>query len=317
MKRLAYYLIPVLLITIITQITTANAGYVGSYRPKEKLISMFKDLCDANPEYASYEVIGKSYEGRDIWLFKLGNPEGGKVMWDGCLHGSEDQGSEIIYLFAEWLLESGDERAERILQRNYILFVPLINVDSYTRQNRDFEDCQYGVDLNRNFKTGWQAKAPNDYDYPGPYAVSEPETEVMRNLFEAYRPHFYVNTHMGGGPWLGWYSRNNRTFVNQVLDRINELSVDMEVSPYTTNSVGSRGYAIGDAYSFGACAWLIETCSSGGHVAYPYEDVVNIYFPKCLPILIAMCEACETETIEPSASVSIAASGLISYEGSS
>jgi len=290
----------------------------NTYHTHEELISMFKSICNAHPKHASYENIGKTYEGRDIWIFKIGNPDGGRVMWDGCLHGWEDMGSEIIYLMTEWLLESGEETAERILERNYVLSVPVVNMDSYERQNRDFEDCAWGVDLNRNFHTGWRSKEANNYDYPGPYAGSEPETQVMRNAFQTYRPDFYVNTHYGGGPALGYFWKSNTTLVNQVINRINEISTEIGVMPYPgfgyshsngfehpPSSMGSRGMAIGDAYSFGACAWLFEVEGGPGgndaaktcyyHTEHPYDDVVDIYYPKCLPILIAMCEACEAE----------------------
>jgi len=246
------------------------------------------------PAHASYESIGRTYEGRDIWIFKIGNPNGGRVLWDGCLHGWEDQGSEIEYLIAEWLLESGHETAKRILDRNYILFIPVVNMDSYERQNKNFESCSWGIDLNRNFYTGWISEEPNNYDYPGSYAGSEPETQAIRNAFQTYRPDFYVNTHYGGGPWLGYHYLSNSTLVNSVIARINEISDQIGVTPYTIRSVGSGGLAVSDAHSFGACAWLLETDGGDGcysHTAHSYEDVINIYFPKCLPIFIAMCEA--------------------------
>lgn len=273
-----------------------------TYHTHEVLVDKFKALCDKYPTHASYESIGRTYEGKEIWIFKIGNPNGGRVLWDGCLHGWEDQGSEIEYLIAEWLLESGQETARRILDYNYVLFIPVVNMDSYERQNKNFESCPWGVDLNRNFYTGWRRKETNDYDYPGSYAGSEPETRAMCSVFQTYRPNFYVNTHYGGGPWLGYYSLSNSTLVNSVITRINEISDQIGVTPYTIRSVGSDGHAVGDAYNFGACAWLLETDGGEGcysHTAHSYEDVVNLYFPKCLPIFIAMCEACGSSSPLP------------------
>ena len=306
-----------LLFVLVASVLPVSAR-ANTYHTHEELIGMFKSLCDAHPKYASYESLGKTYEGKDIWVFKIGDPNGGRVMWDGCLHGWEDQGSEIEYLITKWLLESGDETAKRILERNYILFIPVVNMDSYERQNRDFENCSWGVDLNRNFHTGWRSKESNDYDYPGPDAGSEPETQVMRKAFQTYHPDFYVNTHYGGGPWLGYYKYSNSTLVNLVLTRINEISDEMRVTPYTVKSVSAQGYAIGDAHSFGVHAWLLETEGGEGcysHTAHPYEDVVNIYFPKSLPIFIAMCEASEVESLThpPSSLARASTSGYINY----
>ena len=105
------------------------------YHPKSTVIQMYKDLCDAHNDVASYEVIGKSIEGRDIWLFKVGNPNGGKVMIDGSTHGSEDAGTELSYLFLKWVLESGEEDAQKVLSGNYLLIIPIINMDTTARQN--------------------------------------------------------------------------------------------------------------------------------------------------------------------------------------
>lgn len=238
-------------------------------------------------------------------------------MWDGCIHGPEDIGSEIMYIIAKWLLESGNETANRILQRNYILFIPVVNMDSYARQNRNFSACQYGVDLNRNFVTGWRSRActigtcvndtdcknnygkyyvcrnntcVNNYDYSGASPASENETKALRYAFKTYRPDFYVNTHRGGSI-LYYYSGNNMTIVNSLLRRIDELSSQMGVRSYPTASLGANGMALADANYFGATSWLFEIESWDVNVTY--DDIVNIYFPRVLPVFIAMCEASE------------------------
>lgn len=272
-----------------------------TYHTHDVLNNMFKTLCNRHSE-AAYESVGKSYQGRDIWLFKIGNPRGGRVLWDGCLHGWEDMGSEIMYLYAEWLLESGDPKAKEILRTNWTLLIPVVNPDSYTRENRNFTECQYGVDLNRNFKQGWSWVPCNPWPncYRGNSAASEPETKVMRNVFSRFKPHHYVNTHYGGGPWIGYYHLESASVINPILTRIKELSIQINVTPYNVHSVGSIGYAVGDAHNFGAVAWLFEVEGGPGcyaHTAHPYSMVVNVYFPKCLPVFIALSEACAIEPL--------------------
>jgi hypothetical protein len=284
-----------------TGITTNPS--VRTWHAHEELIEMFKALSDAYPEYASYEAIGKSHEERDITLFKIGNPNGGKVMWDGSLHGWEDMGSEAMYLIAKWLLESDDEAAKRILQRNYVLFIPVVNMDSYIRQNMNHDQCQYGVDLNRNFERGWRGTSCGNYPntYHGSYAASEPETQALRNTFQKYRPDFYVNTHYGGcGATDGCYGphRDSDTaLANQIKARSEELSNVMGVEPYSSYTTwGSGGLAVGDAQGFGASAWLIEVAGGGtsyDHTEHSYEDIVDRYYPRLLAIFVAMCEASE------------------------
>jgi hypothetical protein len=269
---------------------------------------MFKSLCESHPGESSFESIGKSYNGLDIWAFKIGSSSSsGVVLWDGCMHGSEDLGSEVEYLLAEWLLESGEDQANRILRNNLIIFIPVVNPDSTRRTNMHTyvsgasPNGMNGVDLNRNFVLDWGINA--DWEgtnnagstnpanpkgnYIGPSAGSEPETKAMRYAFQKLKPKFYVNTHMGGGPWLGYHWRNsNKTWVNIIKTKMRDNQ------SYNVISCGWGGLAIGDAYYFGANAWLLELTGE----KIPSSNEVNDYYLKCKPLLITMAELCEVPT---------------------
>ena len=268
---------------------------------------MWKTLCDTHPAYASYVSIGKSYNGQDIWLFRLGNPNGGCVLWDGSMHGWEDIGSEVEFLIAQWLL-SGDAKANELLQTNYCLFMPIVNMDSTERGNANYAECPAdapnggGVDLNRNFVTGWSRVACRSGDYgisSGAIAGSETETKAVRNVLQTYKPAIYVNTHYGGGPFLA--SCVSNTLTTLIKNRILQLSPSFA---WALNSGGTGGgYAVADAVGFGANSWIWEIASdtlpfrsgSGGaymHTAQTLTDVQTWYYPKMLPVFIAMCEAC-------------------------
>jgi len=293
---------------------------------KTDTIAKFKALCDAYPAKASYVSVGKSVQGNTIWAFCIGNPNSkGVVMWDGQLHGNEHSGSEIEYLFAKWLLtDTADSNARRILENNYVVFVPVVNIDSYERQNarRSYTlsngsilKTPYGVNLGRNFVYNWGPLAvlgtgdPNSAtDYWGLYAGSEPETQAMRNAFARFKPRFYVNVHQGGGPYLGrWTGNKNSTLDTATVNLIAQLSQQMGVSPYKVQGVGSGGMSVSDAGSvYGASAWLFEVSGSGMPTVFNYDNLKSYYFPKCLPILIAMCRMSENgATISASSEIVI------------
>jgi hypothetical protein len=255
------------------------------YESKSSIISKFKTLCNAHTAYASYASLGKTTLGKDIWVFRIGNPNGKVVMWDAQLHGGEDLGSEVELLMAKWLLESNDVTAKSILSKTYVLFIPVVDVDTWARTNIKH------VNLNRNFVYKWGAfgsKNPSSLEYMGPYAGSEKETQVMRNAFKVYHPKFYVNTHMWGGPRLFYSSYNNATLVNLLKTKITQISSQRRVTTFPTSSLSGGGMAIGDAaYYFGACAWLLEI---NGQTTPSYSSIASSYYPKCLPVLIAMCQ---------------------------
>lgn len=298
-KRPAVLLFVLLLLFAGSMVPMVKGDIWDHYHEKDELIGMFKTLCDAHPSQASYESVGKSYLGEDIWMFSIGNPYGGKVLWDGQLHGSEDIGSEAIYLIAEWLLESRDPKAEQILDQNLVLFIPIVNMDSYVRATRNYEDCRYGVDLNRNFRTGWsRSTCSSSETYSGPSAASEPETQVMRSVFQNYRPEFYVNLHCGAGPYISYYRGSDYSVARQVENRMDELSSEMGITPYRVSTMGSNGFAIGDAASFGIHSWLVELRDSIAwrHTDELYQEFVDVYFPKVLAFFISMAEACAVTT---------------------
>lgn len=285
-----------------TIITPAFAQSNAYFYDKGTVVAMFKNLYDQHPGVASYESVGKGVDGSDIWLFKIGNASGGRILWDGDIHGWEDIGSIIEYYFANWLLASGDPVAQKIVANNYIMFIPVVNYATNARQNMDYSNSQYGVDINRNFVSGWSTSDPNNaFSYSGPYPASEPETQAMRYVFQTYHPNYYVNTHYGGEPVLE-SDYGNTAQISSVFNRINQLSNQLGWSfPYRTEMYSySSGYAVADAASFGANAFLFEVANETApiyttgncfwHTAHTITDIQNYFFPKTLPILIAMAE---------------------------
>ena len=265
------------------------------YESKDSLILRFKNLCNAHPGFAHYFSVGKSVQGRDIWAFGVGNASSPSILWDGQMHGSEDIGSELEYMMADWLLSSGQAK----LKNNYYIFIPIVNIDTTNRQNmrRAYETGRMdpfclGVNLNRNFEHGWGWSGTSNRtdveEYRGSYAASEPETQAMINVFKRYRPKQYVNTHMWGGPWLGyWYAPRNPRLVNDTINKYKSICSYFGVEPYHEAECGMGGYAISDANYYSACAWLLELNGEG---TPPLYEVQTKYVYKVLPLLLAMSD---------------------------
>jgi len=235
---------------------------------KAEKVAMWKSLWDAtsNTDYFSG---GKSTLGNDIWVLECGTQGKPIIMIDAELHGNEDNPGEALYLTAKWLLTSGSADAKAILDRNCIFFVPIVNIDTSQRTNAN------GVNLNRNFKTGWSLSGIGTSDYSGPYAASEKETQVMRNLFSTYKPAVYINLHAGAGPYMARYrdvSATDNVLNDDIMNAMFTFGPKRNVTPFPKyprsdgspdGVMGSVGYAIGDAYRLGINSpWLVEAVPS-------------------------------------------------------
>ena len=271
------------------------------YHPKEEILSNITNWCFHSP-YCEMEIIGHTYMGKPIPLLKIGNPRGGSVMIDGSMHGSEDSGTEIIFKFTHWLLFSNDTRAQRILERNYALFIPIVNIDStgrynMRRENDDGTPVPFGVDLNRNFKTGWGESGSYDplYDWPSAYLgsapLSEPESQAVYNTLQKYLPQIYLNMHHG---WDEWYSYAKLTETEEKVIHLYDVICDKEgiTDRYTIRQGQIGGMAKADAEKFGSSAWICEVVHADD-LSESYDDFINKYYPKNFPMFLAMFQAVE------------------------
>jgi peptidoglycan hydrolase-like protein with peptidoglycan-binding domain len=121
-------------------------------------------------------TIGTSVQGRPIIATERGTSGGKVVLVFGVIHGNENAGRKMIELLKTqpvppgidlWLVDSMNPDGEALNQR----------------QNAN------GVDLNRNFPRGWgPLGSPGYWQYAGPSAASEPETQAAVWLIDAVNP---------------------------------------------------------------------------------------------------------------------------------
>ncbi|XP_028249858.1 carboxypeptidase O-like [Parambassis ranga] len=174
------------------------------YHPMDEIYEWMKDVERGNPELVSSAVYGRTYEGRNITLLKLGlkNMEARekKVIWMDCgIHARE----WIAPAFCQWFVKEivnsykTNKKLERMLQNLDIYVTPVINVDGYIftwvndttrlwRKSRSPPPASgscYGVDLNRNFNANWGTVGVSfdscSNTYCGTSAGSEPEAKAV------------------------------------------------------------------------------------------------------------------------------------------
>ncbi|MFT6827570.1 MAG: hypothetical protein ACI9Z3_000316 [Roseivirga sp.] len=108
------------------------------YYTAEGLAEISKKIAAAHPDLVRRVSIGKSYEGRDIWMlqvtnYKKGNADRKPAFYvDGNIHSNEIQGAEICVYTAWYLTENfGDvDYITDMLDNRVFYIVPTINPDA-------------------------------------------------------------------------------------------------------------------------------------------------------------------------------------------
>ncbi|HTI13532.1 MAG TPA: M14 family metallopeptidase [Dictyobacter sp.] len=172
---------------------------VLSYYTYDVLMSILQELVAAYPHLAELESIGKSFEGRDLWVVTLTNKETGPASekpayWiDGNTHAGEVTGSTVVlYTLWSYLQQYGqDEKVTRVLDRSAIYLMPRISVDgaerylttphtlrSSTRPDQDADEADglYQEDIDGD----GQILTMRIKDANGAWKCSEHDARIMR-----------------------------------------------------------------------------------------------------------------------------------------
>lgn len=110
----------------------------NQYYTSEGLATLGKKIANAYPNLVKRKSIGKSTEGRDIWMlaitnYKIGNADRKPGFYvDGNIHSNEIQGGEICTYTAWYLTENfgKNEYITNMLNDRIFYIVPTINPDA-------------------------------------------------------------------------------------------------------------------------------------------------------------------------------------------
>lgn len=130
----------------------------------DELIGVCKKLVAAYPDLLTMQSIGRSEQGREMFVFILNNPKTGPdtdkpAMWiDGNVHGNEIQAGEVV-AYSMWYLTKSHGQVKSLtemIDRTAMYFLPSVNPDG--RQGW-FDTATTSSD----FRSG-QRPTDNDYD---------------------------------------------------------------------------------------------------------------------------------------------------------
>lgn len=119
---------------------------------------------------------GKSVEGRDIFLLKVGRGKTKILLWSQ-MHGNESTATQALFDIFNFFENSEDlniEKAE-ILRNCSLYFIPMLNPDGAERfQRRNAQD----IDINRDA-----------------IRFEAPESKILMNIRDEIEPNFGFNLH--------------------------------------------------------------------------------------------------------------------------
>ncbi|RKS94191.1 zinc carboxypeptidase [Flavobacterium limicola] len=211
------------------------------------------------------QIIGKSVLGKSIYSYEIGEGKTKIFLWSQ-MHGNESTTTKALFDFLN-VLQSGSQLAQQLLNTFTFCSIPMLNPDGatlYTRENAN------KVDLNRDSQ-----------------ALTQPESKVLREVFESFKPDYCFNLHdqrtifgvsdTGKPATLSFLapSYNEEREVNESrLKAINLIaSINEELQKYLPNQIGRFDDSfnincIGDTFQYlGVPTLLFEA----GHFANDYQ----------------------------------------------
>ena len=130
-------------------------------------------LLEKRSDIFHVETIGQSVLNNPIYGLKIGNGKKRILMWSQ-MHGNESTTTKALFDLFNTFLDTHSE-LNYILEACTLYIIPILNPDgalAYTRINAN------GVDLNRDAQN-----------------LTQPESHVLRNIFDSFKPHFCYNLH--------------------------------------------------------------------------------------------------------------------------
>ncbi|XP_004682181.1 PREDICTED: carboxypeptidase B [Condylura cristata] len=183
-----------------SQVRSIGHSYV-KYNNWETIEAWTEQIAAENPSLVSRSIIGTTFEGRNMYVLKIGKAGSSKpaIFMDCGFHARE----WISPAFCQWFVKEAvrtygrEIRMTELLNKLDFYVLPVVNIDGYvftwtknrmwrkTRSTHPGSSC-IGTDPNRNFNAGWckigASNRPCDDTYCGPTAESEKETKALADF---------------------------------------------------------------------------------------------------------------------------------------
>ncbi|NXP15637.1 CBPB1 Carboxypeptidase, partial [Thinocorus orbignyianus] len=257
------------------------------YNNWETIAAWTADIAAQNPNLVTRSVIGETYEGRPMYLLKVGKSGSNKkaIFMDCGFHARE----WISPAFCQWFVKEAVETYGKdtvmttLLNSLDIYVLPVVNIDGYvytwtndrmwrkTRSKNSGSRC-IGTDPNRNFNAGWctlgASRSPCDATYCGSAPESEKETKALADFIREHLSTIkaYVTIHSYSQLLLFPYS-----YAYKLPSNYEELNtIAREASKQLTSLYNTK-------YTYGPGATTIYP-AAGGSDDWSYDQGIKYSF---------------------------------------
>jgi len=218
-----------------------------SYKTRDELLTAFEALPVSFPSDVYRFQIGTTWQGRPIYVYRIGNPSGARILFVATVHGREILGSELLYLYAKWLLDRSEEPlTSQILAQNCTYIIPCLNWDSYDIQRKNQNlTLGTGVDLNRNFQNGWcyGSADPLNWAYKGTGALSEPEAMAVYQFMNTYEVMYH---------YAKWLLESPESAAKRILEsNLTVIVPVVNVDKYSNSRKNVNGVDLNRNFAYG------------------------------------------------------------------
>ncbi|CAL8103799.1 unnamed protein product [Orchesella dallaii] len=233
-----------------------------NYHTWEEVNEWLSSLVAANNSLITSEKYGTSFEGRDLFVYKVSTGGSDKpAFWiDATIHAREWITTGVITYVMNELINNSTNYSE-LLSNIDFYFAPYVNPDGHvythltdrmwrrTRSTENSTSCR-GVDANRNF--GFQfggagsSGTPCSETYRGKVAYSEPETLAVKDYILAksdVRWEAFITLHSYSQLWMtpyGYTAEAPEDYAD--LKRVADQATSALYSHFNTSyTVGNAG----------------------------------------------------------------------------
>jgi hypothetical protein len=261
-----------------------NEKVFAEYPSHDELTRALKAAEAKNPGIIKVMSIGKSVQGRELWVVKISDnvnldevePE---FKYISSMHGDEITGRELTTLFIEEIAEKYGKDVEltEIINNTEIYIMPSMNPDGSAIRRRA---NARGQDLNRNFPDIIADRESN-------IAARETETQAVMK-FQGQRK-FSLSANFHGGAIVANYPWDAKYDLHPLDDLVKELSsVYAEHNPEMISSDefpggitnGAAWYVLKGGMQDWSYQWFndLQITLEVSHTKYPnYSEIPDFY----------------------------------------